>query len=1782
MELKCKTISGSDPRGKPRVFFTCHPDDFDSVFKPLSDDILKHVNCAVYYSADPSEQYEEGEAEEILGQMQLIVIAVTSRFLHEENRAMKTDLPFALEHRIPVLPVMMEDNLEREFNKLFDMNNEIHLVSRKVTNPAAKPYDEVLETFLNSVLIGNELAEKVRNAFDAYVFLSYRRTDKSEALRLRHLIHENREFRDIAVWFDDFLVPGEPFYDAIMKALDKSSMFTMVVTNALETEGNFVMKEEYPRARHRKNETGAYPVIPVEMYESTHPDRRITPEKLRGKEFEFEDIEDLRDEHRKNELRTTFVRALEHAAKNQNDGSAQHRFFIGLAYLSSIDSEYNPELALKLITSAAEDPDPCPEAAEKLADMYERGHAVKADIITAAKWQAKLCDIYLGKYEEDHDPDHHKGYGTLYFKALTKLSQLQKETGDLKTAAKTAQDALAFSDVLVQETGIREQERDNALILNHLGCLYNDLNEQRKAKNCWKTAAEIYEKLSEDISTERSRRDLSASYIHLGDLCRREKNYKAARTYFEKARDILVELNEDDPSPERRRDISAVLTKLGNLCKSENDTKGALRFYKEAHDMDKTLLDELKTPQAKDDLAVSKVKIGDIYVMEANDLMASVYYEEALGLFHENLKMTDAWLYRDHCASCCEKLASLRKKQNNHEQAALLYQEAVTVRQQLYLATGLPEDGRALLESYVNSHEYTAGSISKHAVKEDISAYRRPMKKAGSLMDRRQTPITTESIRKGDVILGTYTVVSDAYSGRMGDVWKVHHNKWNIDLAMKRPQPAYFTECSDEVRADFIRECENWIGLGLHPDIVSCYYVREVGGVPTIFSEWMDRGSLNEWITDRTLYQGTDEEIQARILDIAIQMAAGLGYSHRNGIVHQDVKPENIMMTGETEARVADFGLARAQSQLQNSASFGFTEKFCPKEQTEGIAARPWMDVYAWALTVLYMYAGYPLWQTGAQAKEEMEQYRERCHVKVPEDVWQLLSSCIKDKRSDFEQIENRLREIYERLFDAQYFRLKAETTVSNADTLNNLALSYADLGMKDEAQRCWQAALHADPSHAESVISYGLYLWRSGIIDDRDMEKRIHRAGNLYSIRRDEDGEKKYEEMLQQFYAETAMSYLTGYGIPLDISRDIIPGKDPEQSGNRFRINNARVNGDVISFDMHEKRDGRIVHVVRCYRVSDGEFISEEDGDAMPKTVWGPAPVKEEGIEKDYLFSLQKTDLGEYGWDRGEGMVMLVKEPGSRRTLCTVAIRECGYWPGRIPTQDDYLKKHYPLLFADYENRRLVFVPLNVPVSHPGWAVYEMPPLSRNPFRMPDLLSVPKSYKNQAGYNFLRKLFTDKFAEAQKTGDIANMAETYRRTWFLPITEDHQPNIAMNAKMMNECRLPGVYKIDEWQEIRIYENEYGDPYPSGINAVFTYESAEEDPVFDQLEGLQDGAVHDGAGMTFCYVPWSEDPGGQPHGLRVFCYDRQADKTSNRYVGYELKDRYISRVLAAGNEGNTLLLELREDDNQLSRRQSSEKGSYTIAWADRRGKIIKEVFHGTGKNPYHAQLIEEDSNIGPYRIYLFEPGNPYHLYCEPEYDDECMESRDIELYCMHEGHSYRDNVRLPEPLTPDEWYEYNPRVSRQTIEKAVISGFGNGMIIMASETNQLGKRTNMWVYSAVKRQWMLFEGVLRRKGKIIISSDLRYILTGVPGHSGISWSWELYTSKPEEKNWDFGGVKYSKKSPLWTFEEYASETRIASFSSDRCWLLDEKGKPVYALCWKYEKQKEEPDESLFW
>src|SRR5262245_40268279 len=85
-----------------------------------------------------------------------------------------------------------------------------------------------------------------------------------------------------------------------------------------------------------------------------------------------------------------------------------------------------------------------------------------------------------------------------------------------------------------------------------------------------------------------------------------------------------------------------------------------------------------------------------------------------------------------------------------------------------------------------------------------------------------------------------YEVKAVLGEGGMGRVYLVRHRGWDVDLAVKSPRPDVFAAGGAEA---FVREAETWVDLGLHPHVVSCYYVRTLGGVPRLFAEYVAGGS---------------------------------------------------------------------------------------------------------------------------------------------------------------------------------------------------------------------------------------------------------------------------------------------------------------------------------------------------------------------------------------------------------------------------------------------------------------------------------------------------------------------------------------------------------------------------------------------------------------------------------------------------------------------------------------------------------------------------------------------------------------------------------------------------------------------------------------------------------------------------------------------------------------------------------------------------------------------------
>ncbi len=355
----------------------------------------------------------------------------------------------------------------------------------------------------------------------------------------------------------------------------------------------------------------------------------------------------------------------------------------------------------------------------------------------------------------------------------------------------------------------------------------------------------------------------------------------------------------------------------------------------------------------------------------------------------------------------------------------------------------------------------------------------------------------------GETLLDLYEVTGLLGEGGMGKVYKVHHKGWNTDLAVKSPRSEIFSIAAG--KENFIREAETWVNLGLHPHIVSCYYVRELGGIPRVFAEYVEGGSLSDWIRKRKLYEGGPDKALEKILDIAIQFAWGLHYAHEQGLVHQDVKPLNVMMTPDGTAKVTDFGLAKARGLAGEQAAVvpggsilvsvgGMTPAYCSPEQAAKQALSRKTDIWSWGLSLLEMFTGEVTWLAGQAAPEALVSYFETgtddaAMPRMPEAVSALLEKCFahdpEARPHTMRDIGESLREIYEPLTGKPYARPEPKAAELTADSLNNRALSFLDLGKQNEAESAWQSALAADPQHPEATYNRGVVLWRQAQLTD-------------------------------------------------------------------------------------------------------------------------------------------------------------------------------------------------------------------------------------------------------------------------------------------------------------------------------------------------------------------------------------------------------------------------------------------------------------------------------------------------------------------------------------------------------------------------------------------------------------------------------------------------------------------------------------------------------------------------
>ena len=211
---------------------------------------------------------------------------------------------------------------------------------------------------------------------------------------------------------------------------------------------------------------------------------------------------------------------------------------------------------------------------------------------------------------------------------------------------------------------------------------------------------------------------------------------------------------------------------------------------------------------------------------------------------------------------------------------------------------------------------------------------------ADPAFDHARLPRVTEDL--GELLAGRYRILAPIGRGGMGTVWRAWDSELDRTVAIKElrvpehvgaeERRVFYARMEREARA---------AGRLKHSGIITVYdRVAGDDGRPWIVMEYIEGGSLQDRLAEE------DRLPAGRVARIGAQMLAGLRLAHRQGIVHRDVKPANVLLEGDRVV-LTDFGIAALDGDVtltQSGAIMG-TPAFMAPEQVRGKAATPESDL---------------------------------------------------------------------------------------------------------------------------------------------------------------------------------------------------------------------------------------------------------------------------------------------------------------------------------------------------------------------------------------------------------------------------------------------------------------------------------------------------------------------------------------------------------------------------------------------------------------------------------------------------------------------------------------------------------------------------------------------------------------------------------------------------------------------------------------------------------------------
>lgn len=202
----------------------------------------------------------------------------------------------------------------------------------------------------------------------------------------------------------------------------------------------------------------------------------------------------------------------------------------------------------------------------------------------------------------------------------------------------------------------------------------------------------------------------------------------------------------------------------------------------------------------------------------------------------------------------------------------------------------------------------------------------------------------------GKILDERYEIIELIGSGGMANVYKALCHRLNRYDAVKimRDETAANTELRRRFRAE-----SQAVAMLSHPNIVSVYDVSHSDDVEYIVMELIDGITLKQYLQKKSVLDPSE------VLDFTIQTAKALEHAHSKGIIHRDIKPQNIMLLKDGMIKVADFGIASLENTIEenNGETVGSVHYIAP-EQARGEAPDARSDIYSLGIVMYEMLTG--------------------------------------------------------------------------------------------------------------------------------------------------------------------------------------------------------------------------------------------------------------------------------------------------------------------------------------------------------------------------------------------------------------------------------------------------------------------------------------------------------------------------------------------------------------------------------------------------------------------------------------------------------------------------------------------------------------------------------------------------------------------------------------------------------------------------------------------------------